>query len=304
MLCPRCNFDAPPGLRYCPACSNDLAALQQAPASPYPAPGYPSGAYPQVPMAPSGSYPQVPFPPSGSYPQVPLGYPQVSAIPMSAPPRPPQQRRSLLLVLVALGIVAILGLGAVAVLHFTDKRSVADPGPSRTHTGAATPTGSDTPTSAAASSPADPQALARTQASAVDSLLVTAMASRATLTTALNEADSCVNWSDARGKLTQVVNDRTLQVQLASQLEVSALDQGTQLRQDLVTAWQWSLQADQSYLAWVNWMIRNNRCQHNSDQASAAAYSEQSHAPKDQFLALWNPIASRFGLPQRTRENV
>jgi hypothetical protein len=192
----------------------------------------------------------------------------------------------------------------VAVLHFTDRSNQADPGPSTPVAASGTPAAGPSSPSSSSSSPANPEEVARTQASAVDSLLVTAMASRSKLSDALREADGCGDVYDARTKLTQVVNDRTLQVNLASQLDVSALNQGALLRQYLVTAWQWSLQADQSYLAWVNWMIRNGRCQHNSDQANAAAYSDNSHPPKDQFLALWNPIASHFGLPQRTRENV
>ena len=99
------------------------------------------------------------------------------------------------MVLVALGIVAILGLGAVAVLHFTDRSSQADPGPSAPLAGSRTPAGGPGTPSDGPSSPTDPEALARTQASAVDSLLVTAMASRSTLTAALNEADSCGNLS-------------------------------------------------------------------------------------------------------------
>ena len=84
---------------------------------------------------------------------------------------------------------------------------------------------------------------------------------------------------------------------LANLSDASALPAG--MIQALTGAWQASVQADQDYVAWAQ-DEDSGRCEagHADPNLSAAtAPADQANADKVTFLGLWNPIATRYGLP-------
>ena len=62
------------------------------------------------------------------------------------------------------------------------------------------------------------------------------------------------------------------------------------------------LEADRSFLAWARY-VRDNGCPgtppSTSDLSAAQSASSGATKAKQRFVALWNPLASRYGLPNR-----
>ncbi len=267
-----------------------------------PYPGAPGGGYPHAAPTspgyqyPTGGYPRMPVPQSGGYP-----YPAGPGVPTG--PLEPPPRRTLLVVLICLGVVAILGLGAVAVLHLVDKPAQTGSDGNNTSTGSNGNSNGVTGAGTAGSTAGNSDARARAEATSLDQLLSSAMNSRVQLKAGLDEANACGDLNDALGKINAVVSDRKSQLQQAGQIDLGAFSNADSLHQTLGQAWDLSLQADQAYGRWVQWMI-NNGCGSNGDKDDGDTYSNQSHAAKDQFIAVWNPIAQRFGLPTRAETDV
>jgi hypothetical protein len=90
-------------------------------------------------------------------------------------------------------------------------------------------------------------------------------------------------------------------------MELSALDNGGQLRSMLTNALQNSLAADASYVVWAQG-AQSNGCrpsaQRRSVFAEGARRSTAAQKFKKSFLAAWNPVAASSGFPQRTIKQI
>jgi Protein kinase domain len=159
--------------------------------------------------------------------------------------------------------------------------------------GGATPRASSTPSAST---------VASRQAAAVSNLLGSSEASRAALVAAVSEIRRCTNLSGAVGRLQRVVNQRATEYRQASALPMAALAGGATVKADLLAALRDSLQADRDYLTWAR-QQRNSGC---APAAGSIAYNaaisadQQAVASKQTFVQVWNPVAARYGVQQKT----
>jgi hypothetical protein len=86
----------------------------------------------------------------------------------------------------------------------------------------------------------------------------------------------------------------------AANLDVSALPDGDTLVATLVRALDHSQRADQSFADWADGLAAGGCTPGNTatgDFTAGDRASNSATADKKQFVVLWNPIASTYGLP-------
>jgi hypothetical protein len=298
MRCPSCGQDADPANALCPHCHAALH-IPAAPTSPYAgAPGqYGAGheyTHPQYAAPPAQQYgtpPPVTAPPDYGWPS---GNYQVLE-----PGPPPERRRSPWIWVVIVIAVLLVGAGAaIAVVKVMAKH------PAGTRIGA--PSSSAAPTTAPASSGAA-SADGKAQAVAIDQLLNASSASRQKLGPALTAVDGCGDINSAITTLQQVTTERDGQVKQGQGLAVDQLNGGAQLKSALVQALTFSLQADQKFTAWAQAVAAagcSGHAPHEDNYAAGQAASGSATTNKQQFVALWNPVAATYGLPNRSESTV
>lgn len=141
------------------------------------------------------------------------------------------------------------------------------------------------------------------QARALSALLDQAVRSRDVVapTVAAVRACSAGDYAAARDRLVRAQQDRlAVQARLAT-LDLSALPEAAVLRRELAAAMQASADADAAFAAWAGAMPAGG-CTVNSggpDYERGVAASQAATAAKQRFVKAWNPVASRYGLPQR-----
>lgn len=143
----------------------------------------------------------------------------------------------------------------------------------------------------------------RAQAAAIDALLNASGASRNQLAPAIAQVDSCGDFDFAGKTFDQIVLDRAGQVEQGRALAVDQLENGPALRDQLVKALQFSLDADKHFSSWLANVRASGGCNgqapHETEYGAAQASSANASANKRSFVQLWNPVASRYGLPSR-----
>jgi hypothetical protein len=172
-----------------------------------------------------------------------------------------------------------------------------------TLSGRSGPGTSDASSRTASSGPqASGAALASRQAGAVSSLLGTSAATRRSLEGAVSEIRNCSNLPGAAGQIRTVVSQRSTEYRHASALSLSGVANGTAVKSDLLAALRASLDADRDYLTWARQQPHSG-CK---PAAQSAAYSTaisadgQAGAAKNAFVQAWNPVATKYGLPQES----
>lgn len=169
---------------------------------------------------------------------------------------------------------------------------------------AASPVASASP---AATSPATPaeEDPARLQAAAVDRLLEGSTAARSGLVDAIADVRMCrtSGLSDIR----TITEARRDQLAFARALRVDALDGGDAMRSALLGALSTSYQADAAFAAWGRGYV-NRGCvdavEQDTDYRRGVRLSEEADTAKTRFTDLWNPIATSFGLQERSRTTI
>lgn len=268
----------------------------------YQAPRTEPGAY-QAPPVPPGPYQAPPVPP-GPYQAFPAG---------SAPYRPPPaepsrwqaphvapgpgRRRSRLPLL--LGVIALLAAGAIAggfllVRHMHDRHPAAaalkTSSPATVQTSLA-PAVTETPSSVSAQQQA---------AEGLAGLLTQSVKDRSAIVQAVGDVEQCgpnLN-QDSQTFQTAATSRQNLLTQLANLSGRSALP--SNMLAALTGAWQNSVKADQDFAQWSQDEVSRG-CTKNdqSDPGAQAAAGPDSQATTDKqdFVSMWNPIATKYGLP-------
>lgn len=299
MRCPVCGGDTSPALPRCTLCDAPLngpapgvesTTRDEPPAPPW---GAPPPRQPQIPVpwetppgrpAPPGQPPQpdytTPMPPSDET------ITRLSAEPWSEPaiwqpPAPPKKSRAPYF-LAAAGVVLLLGV-ALGIVFW--------------------PSGPETPAGPpAAGTPSTPQsqgAVPQTeesagggdldaQAKAVDGLL-------AEMGTTRSDLGSVVVAGCGTSGLQRVLDARKAQLDKARALEVTALDNGTQMKDALVRALEASSESNQRYLDAAP------GCPSDSDVADV---NQRASDAKNEFIGYWTPIAQQAGLPARSADDI
>jgi hypothetical protein len=289
--------------------------------APRPPAGPPPGPYPQHPY-PQEAYPQGAYPQGGAAPEY-AGYEEVGRY--EDDERPRRNRTPLF---VALGLLAVLGLGAGVVLAVQnstgDKDKQASPAPAVSTAGgqqpAPLPSGSATapasPT-AAASPTADPSASpsaganAQAQAQALDELLTRGEGAKAPIGSAVAKVSSCPAKADIESAAQVFDAGATQRDQLLgdlAKLNLADVPGGADAVQSLKSAWQQSADIDRAYATWARTVITQG-CSGSSapttaDKKRADELNPQATQSKKDFVAKWNTLAGSYGLTARTWDRI
>jgi hypothetical protein len=165
---------------------------------------------------------------------------------------------------------------------------------------------SEKPTSVAppVSSPTPSVDPPRQEATALNVLLDRSIADRATVVAAVQEIGTCSNLSSAQQDLRGAAEHRQTLLDQLGQMNLSELPAGEQLRAKLQGAWQSSAQSDRNYASWAG-EAQNTSCSpgesapHTPSYVAAQSTDQSASQEKSAFVALWNSVASSYGLPQR-----
>jgi Protein kinase domain len=202
--------------------------------------------------------------------------------PPAQPPLPRRPGRRLILAVAAGTTLIVLAIVGVLLLQ----------GPSGPPAGSTTVTSPPSPATATT---------AAKQAATVNGLLRSSAATRRALIGAVAQVHDCARVSAAVSQIQQVVGQRSAQYHQASVLSAAALANGTTVRSDLLTALRSSMQADRDYLTWAQQQL--GRCRPGAGSAAynaAVTADQQADAAKGTFVAVWNPVAAKYGLPAET----
>jgi serine/threonine protein kinase len=217
-------------------------------------------------------------------------------------PEPRLGRRLIIIGLIL--VVAVVAVVAVVVAH--SNRPV--PRTPSASSPAASPASPAPSSPAASSAPPSPSALAvaSRQAAAVDQLLGSSAAAREALQGAVEQVRGCTGLSGAVASIRNVVAQRVGEYNQASALSTAALAGGAIVKSDLITALRDSLAADRAYLTWAQQELDSGCTPGAQSGAYNAAYQadQQADASKDAFIQVWNPVAARYGVQQKSPASI
>ncbi|MDX6348503.1 MAG: hypothetical protein QOF84_3293 [Streptomyces sp.] len=247
-----------------------------------------------------GAPPAPPAPQAAPYQQP---YQQQSYEPQSYEPpyAPPPGGRKKLSPAAVIGIVvagcAVAGLAAGALLSGGGGDAQASP----------TDSPSSAASTAASSDSGSGASVAEQQAKKLDALLKTSGSSRAAVISAVASIQSCQNAGTAASDLRSAATQRTSLVTQLGTLAVDQLPNHQALTDALTKAWNASAEADTHYAAWGDQVANdgNKYCKHgsarNTGQTSAGTRASGTASQnKKTAVRLWNTIAKKYGLTQRS----
>ena len=215
------------------------------------------------------------------------------------------RRRALRPALAAAAVAAVIVAVVTGIALANQSAPARSPAQSTTSAPASRP---PSPSSTGVSTTSSPSAavLAAQQAAALGTLLTSSAAARTTLHQAVTQVGACANLPGAIRKLQDVVNQRSSEYGRASALATSALPDGAKVKSALVTALGISLKADQDYLAWARQQLSGGCAPASQSGAYNAAFSasQQADAAKQAFIQLWNPVAARYGIAQKSPHDI
>ncbi|TYB40905.1 hypothetical protein [Actinomadura chibensis] len=197
------------------------------------------------------------------------------------PPAPPKKSRAPYF-LAAAGVVLLLGLALGIV--FWPSGSGPSAGPTRGGAPSTLQSQGAVPETEESASGGDLDA----QAKAVDGLLEEMGSTRSDL-------GSVVVAGCGTSGLQRVLDARKAQLEKARALEVSALDNGDQMKDALVRALEASSESNQRYLDVAP------GCPSDSEVADV---NQRASDAKNEFIGYWAPIAEKAGLPARSADDI
>jgi len=193
-------------------------------------------------------------------------------------------------VIIGGGVTILVLIALLIVVWPHDKNNNANPpltqqGSSETEQTTAD-TSTDEPTASDSGSPTAGADVTE-QAGKVDSLLSDMSSTRRELGTVTGDGDC-----DSAG-LTRIRDQRQSELSTAQSLDVSALDNGSQMKDALVRALQASLDSNKHYLSVA------------PDCPSEATDADQrATQAKSEFLQYWGPVAEQAGLAARSADAI
>ncbi|MBG7700950.1 hypothetical protein HCJ76_23305 [Streptomyces sp. MC1] len=202
--------------------------------------------------------------------------------------------RSRVPLIAAIGVgIVVLGVGAGALLSGGGDK---DQGGDDKTVAAASPATQDS-----ASPAADP---ARQQAVELDKLLADSGSSRASVIQAVADVKQCDNLDQAASNLRDAARQRGQLVTRLGKLSVDKLPGNADLTAALTKAWQASAAADNHYAAWADQakghkVCRKGHARTTGETQAGNRESGTASAQKAKAAALWNAIATKYGLTQR-----
>jgi serine/threonine-protein kinase len=194
------------------------------------------------------------------------------------PQEPRRRSRGLVAGMAVAAATAVLAAGAVVAVVLSSH-------------GQASPAPAPAITSAAPAPAPSPSA----EAAAMSNLLTSGTKSSIRLTDAADNVGSCTDLPHSTQQIRQVRDQRQTEYGQAQNLSADAIQNGAELKSELTRSLLDSLNADNAYLTWAQQQAAS--CQPGSQSSEALAADRQAVSDKGNFVALWNPIAARYGLP-------
>ncbi|MFF5498230.1 hypothetical protein [Streptomyces aquilus] len=204
--------------------------------------------------------------------------------------------RSRVPAIAAVGIgIAILGIGAGALLAGGGGDDKGDDNK---------PVSATAPASEGSASPSTDAV--KEQAVALDKLLADSGDSRASVISAVGDVKACKDLGQAATDLRDAAGQRNDLVTSLSGLSVDQLPNHAELTTALTKAWKASASADNHYAAWADQVAANKKgCKKGQARSTPQTLagnqaSGEATAQKKTAARLWNAIARKYGLTERT----
>ena len=197
---------------------------------------------------------------------------------------------------ITLAVVACGAVIAIFVIHSSPAKHIGLSG----NAGAVSVSSTSVQQQPATQSPTIGMPAEQLAAQDLSQLLAESASDRNAIVAAVNDVSSCGSnlATDAQTFQQAAASRQSLLSRLNALLDSNALP--AQMLQDLTGAWQSSYQADQDFAGWAN-DENSNGCTandtSNSHYQAATEPDDQATANKQAFVNLWNPIASKYGLP-------
>ncbi|MFD9412369.1 hypothetical protein ACFWBN_35925 [Streptomyces sp. NPDC059989] len=258
----------------------------------------------QPPPRPYPPRAQGPVPPQQLHHQ-PHPQPQPQYAPPAPPPEATRKVSPVIIGAVVIGL-AVVGLGVGSLLG-DGKPQNNDPG--AVPSAPAQSGGSGAP---AGEAPVDP---GRPQAVQLDKLLADSNDSRASVIKAVDDIKSCKNLDQAASDLRDAARQREELVTRLQELKVDQLPDNARLTAALTKAWQSSAAADNSYAAWAQDVgadkgdkgdkgCKDGKAKNSDNAAAGNKASGEATKAKESAAALWNNIATKYGLTKRDKSQL
>jgi serine/threonine protein kinase len=258
-------------------------------------------------QSPLGQSPPGQSPPGQSRPtQAPPGRPSPGREPASGTdgPEPARGRRQPGVVKLVLAVVAVAIIAVVVIVVVAAKKPAPHAAASSRPTATSSAPSAKPSPAPSATHTAAPQPSA--QAAAVAHLLDSSAATRQALHGAVDDVATCTSLSSAASQIQNAVNQRSTEYGQASALSVSALANGAVVKSDLVAALRTSLAADKDYLTWAQQQLTLGCTSPGQSGAYSVAFNadQTANAAKAAFVTVWNPVAAKYGDPQKSADSI
>ncbi|MDG4816534.1 hypothetical protein O7628_13610 [Micromonospora sp. WMMD956] len=149
------------------------------------------------------------------------------------------------------------------------------------------------------------EAAARTAAAnKVAAILDESIVGRQNLLTAIGLIRKCKIGDATRRGIQNAAKNRQTLLAKVTVLDTSPLPEGAEIKSGLQAALARSLEADEAYLKWYD--AAKGHCPKQSGRLFAAIdkANERSQDAKAAFLAVWNPVAREYELPERDKSSI
>jgi serine/threonine protein kinase len=213
----------------------------------------------------------------------------------AAPPRRRPARRGWLIAAAAAAVLASVGAGAFVAGKIGPGHGGAPPA-----SGSTSPAGATSPVTSPAASTQLPGAAAM---ATLGSYLARSASVRPTIQAAVNGVQGCSESPESgEATLQHAIDTRQDILNALPTLSVSELPSGTQLVSTLTTTMQDSIAADKDYQSWTKDLASSGSpCGSDPRQdphyAAAVNVSGAATTAKNAFVAIWDPMAPRYGQP-------
>jgi serine/threonine-protein kinase len=239
-----------------------------------------------------------------------MGVPEPAATddPRGPDPEPSARRIWTRGPVLAAGAAIVAAAAVVSGVALSGRSTSAHPAASTPAPTASSPSPSASPSLSSPSATASPSGpvTASQQAAALSALLTSSAAARTALHNAVTQVGTCTNLSGAVGRLQAVENQRAGQYGRALALPTAALPGGAQVKSKLLAALGSSLTADRDYVSWARQQLTGGCAPSSQSAAYNAAFSasQRADAAKQAFVQVWNPVAARYGIAQKSPRDI
>jgi hypothetical protein len=202
---------------------------------------------------------------------------------------------------VAPGLLIGGGLAGVAVIGLLVGLAIAGGGEDDESSKTGGQSASSSPAGQQSSKAPDP---AEGQAKKLNALLADSNNSRSAVVRSVARIRACKALGKAASDLRAAAKQRNGLVTRLSELETDQIPGSTQLNASLKSAWKSSAAADNHYAAWAGQVAGKKGChkgtaRQTSRSAAGNRASGTATGAKKKAATLWNPTATKYGLPAR-----